>query len=128
MKKKATKSSNSIEKLLPMLLGLALALPMSAQQHEHPAAAAPAHDMSQMKMQDMDMQHMGEHDSGNYGEQLELGFGSGTAWQAASAPEYMWMKRWRDWQLMAHGNLFITFNHQGGPRGAGKLESANWLM
>ena len=29
---------------------------------------------------------------------------------------------------MAHGNLFLTYNQQGGPRGAGKLESSNWLM
>jgi hypothetical protein len=29
---------------------------------------------------------------------------------------------------MAHGVLFLTYNHQGGPRGAGKAESVNWLM
>lgn len=30
--------------------------------------------------------------------------------------------------LMAHGQLFLTYNQQGGPRGAGKLEAENWLM
>ena len=29
---------------------------------------------------------------------------------------------------MAHGVLFLTYNQQGGPRGAGKAESVNWLM
>jgi hypothetical protein len=29
---------------------------------------------------------------------------------------------------MAHGVVFLTFNHQGGTRGAGKAESVNYLM
>ena len=82
-----------------------------------------AHDMSQMDMQQMNMAP-----AVAYAEKMELGFSSGTAWQSTAAPENMWMKRWRAWDLMAHGNLFVDFNHQGGPRGAGKLESENWLM
>jgi hypothetical protein len=81
-------------------------------------------DMSQMDMQNMSH----DHETGSSAETMELGFTSGTSWQAQSAPEHMWMRKWRDWQLMAHGTLFVTFNHQGGPRGAGKAESANWLM
>jgi hypothetical protein len=53
---------------------------------------------------------------------------SGTAWQPDSTPAYMWMTERAQWTLMAHGNLFLTFNHQGGPRGAGKFESMNWAM
>jgi hypothetical protein len=53
---------------------------------------------------------------------------SGTAWQPDSTPAYMWMTERGQWTLMAHGNLFLTFNHQGGPRGAGKFESMNWAM
>ena len=53
---------------------------------------------------------------------------SGTAWQPDSTPAYMWMTERAKWTLMAHGNLFLTFNHQGGPRGAGKFESMNWAM
>src|ERR1700740_157013 len=33
-----------------------------------------------------------------------------------------------DWELMAHGVLFLTYNQQGGPRGVGKAESVNVLM
>ncbi len=54
--------------------------------------------------------------------------GSGTAWQPASvsAPAWMWMRG--GWELMAHGTIFIDYNQQGGPRGAGKAESVNWGM
>jgi len=29
-------------------------------------------------------------------------------------------------ELMAHGVIFVDYNQQGGPRGAGKAESVNW--
>lgn len=54
--------------------------------------------------------------------------GSGTAWQPASVPDHSWMTSHGPWDLMAHGVLFLTYNQQGGPRGAGKAESVNWLM
>jgi hypothetical protein len=53
---------------------------------------------------------------------------SGTAWQPASVPETMWMISHDDWELMFHGVVFITYNQQGGPRGAGKAESTNYFM
>lgn len=54
--------------------------------------------------------------------------GSGTSWQPSSAPMYMqhWTKS--DWLLMFHYNVFVGVNHQGGPRGVTKFESANWFM
>ena len=53
--------------------------------------------------------------------------GSGTSWQP-SAPMYMrqWTKN--GWLLLFHYNVFVGVNHQGGPRGATKFESANWFM
>lgn len=114
--------------LFSTVLVVALAASAYAQhQHEQtpPQSQEHAgHDMSQMDMQKMDM----GHEDANPVESLELGFTSGTSWQSQSAPEHMWMRKWHDWQLMAHGQLFLTFNHQGGPRGAGKAESSNWLM
>jgi hypothetical protein len=53
---------------------------------------------------------------------------SGTGWQPASTPAHQWMKSVAGWDLMVHGVLFVDYNHQGGPRGAGKAESVNWLM
>ena len=54
--------------------------------------------------------------------------GSGTAWEAASAPAHMWMTSRGKWDLMVHGVVFLTCNQQGGPRGMGKAESMNWAM
>src|SRR5262249_32247561 len=53
---------------------------------------------------------------------------SGTSWQPASTSEPMSHRMADGWMLMLHGNAFGTFNHQGGPRGVGKLESFNWGM
>jgi len=54
--------------------------------------------------------------------------GSGTAWQPSSAPMYMQHWNKNDWLLMFHYNVFVDVNHQGGPRGVTKFESANWFM
>jgi hypothetical protein len=53
---------------------------------------------------------------------------SGTSWQPSSAPMHMHYKVAGDWLLMFHYNIFVDVNHQGGPRGATKFESANWFM
>jgi hypothetical protein len=53
---------------------------------------------------------------------------SGTGWQPAATPDHSWMKAFYGWDLMAHGVIFVDYNQQGGPRGAGKAESVNWLM
>jgi hypothetical protein len=53
---------------------------------------------------------------------------SGTAWQPASVPEMLWIISSGGWDLMIHGTVFATYNQQGGPRGAGKAESVNYLM
>ena len=53
---------------------------------------------------------------------------SGTGWQPAATPANLWMKSFGGWDLMAHGVIFVDYNQQGGPRGAGKTESVNWLM
>jgi len=54
--------------------------------------------------------------------------GSGTSWQPVSVPEQMWMIGRRGWDLMMHGQVFLTYNQQGGPRGEGKAESVNYFM
>jgi hypothetical protein len=54
--------------------------------------------------------------------------GSGTIWQPASVSQPMWMISHAGWDLMAHGQVFLTYNQQGGPRGEGKAESVNYFM
>jgi hypothetical protein len=53
---------------------------------------------------------------------------SGTGWQPASVPAHLWMTSQHGWDLMLHGNIFLRYNQQGGPRGAGKAESSNYVM
>src|SRR5581483_6562031 len=53
---------------------------------------------------------------------------SGTGWQPASSPQHLWMTSRGGWNLMLHGNIFLRYNQQGGPRGAGKAESSNYAM
>jgi hypothetical protein len=53
---------------------------------------------------------------------------SGTALLPAFAPAHMWMREVGNWHIMAHGNVFLTYNRQGGPRGDHGLESMNWAM
>ncbi len=54
--------------------------------------------------------------------------GSGTAW----LPDASAMRAWHfvagRWMLMVHGDAFLQYDHQGGPRGADQLGSINWGM
>ena len=87
---------------------------MSAQEHS-------AHAMQGMQMPGM---NMGEASSAL----PSFHAASGTSWQPASVPENIWMISPGGWDLMVHGQVFITYNQQGGPRGAGKAESVNYVM
>ena len=83
--------------------------------HSHGAQAQstmPGMDMSNAEMEWMPSPHAS----------------SGTGWQPADTPGHLWMKSLDGWDLMAHGVIFVDYNQQGGPRGAGKAESVNWLM
>lgn len=53
---------------------------------------------------------------------------SGTGWQPAASPAHLWMKPVSGWDLMAHGVIFLDYTQAGGPRGAGKADSVNWVM
>src|ERR1700732_2866993 len=78
--------------------------------------------MQGMNMQGMDM---GETASSSM---PSFHASSGSSWQPASVPETMWMISRGNWDFMLHGTVFATYNQQGGPRGAGKAESTNYLM
>jgi hypothetical protein len=54
--------------------------------------------------------------------------GSGTSWQPSASPMNMIHKQSGDWLLMFHYNFVGSLNHQGGPRGVTKIDSANWFM
>lgn len=89
------------------------------------SGTTPGHEPSSQAMQDMPGMNMSVSGSDWMPSPHA---GSGTGWQPASVPDHLWMTSRGQWDLMAHGVVFLTYNQQGGPRGAGKAESVNWLM
>jgi hypothetical protein len=54
--------------------------------------------------------------------------GSGTSWEPDSSP--MWARHFPSgpWGIMVHGQAFLDYDNQGGPRGATRVVSENWGM
>jgi len=89
----------------------------------HAQDAPPGHDSQTMR--DMPGMNM-ENSAPSFLPSFHVS--SGTAWQPASVVEPMWMRSRSGWDFMVHFNVFVTYNQQGGPRGAGKAESTNYEM
>ena len=53
---------------------------------------------------------------------------SGTSWQPDASAMEGWHAWKGAWRLMAHGDVFGVFTHQGGPRGGDQWFSTNMLM
>jgi hypothetical protein len=103
--------------LIAFCLALSAARAQEASQDHGMGQSSPQHNMAGMEME--------EHGSSDLPSPHE---GSGTSWQPASVTGHEWMWMRGGWELMAHGAIFIDYNQQGGPRGAGKAESVNWGM
>jgi hypothetical protein len=54
--------------------------------------------------------------------------GSGTAWLPDASAMRAWHFSAGGWMLMVHGDVFLQYDHQGGPRGADQFGSINWGM
>ena len=113
-----------------LFLLLSVSTYVAAQHEGHQQAPPPAPQQSkpeeEKKHEGHDMAGMQHEQHAQKMEHEHLG--SGTMPKPKSAPEPMWMWKWGAWDMMAHGNLFLTYNQQGGPRGVGKFESMNWFM
>jgi len=105
----------------------ALSLALSTLSTAQESGTAPHdHDMGQSSPQrSMQGMNMDEHSPIELPSPHE---GSGTSWQPASVNGHEWMWMRGGWELMAHGAIFIDYNQQGGPLGAGKAESVNYGM
>jgi hypothetical protein len=54
--------------------------------------------------------------------------GSGTAWLPDASAMRAWHFMAGRWMLMVHGDAFLQYDYQDGPRGADQLGSINWGM
>jgi hypothetical protein len=54
--------------------------------------------------------------------------GSGTAWLPDASAMRAWHFTVGRWMLMVHGDAFLQYDHQSGPRGADQVGSINWGM
>ena len=104
-----------------ILIAVCIALSVANAQE-----TPPSHDMSHGSPQN-DMAGMHKDNRASF-ELPSPHQGSGTSWQPASVGGHEWMWMRGAWDLMAHGAIFLDYNQQGGPRGAGKAESVNWGM
>ncbi|MEZ0335425.1 MAG: hypothetical protein ACAI18_15580 [Gemmatimonadales bacterium] len=99
------------------------ALPLLAQEKPH-AAHHPPPATDSMAVADSAPGVMPERPFGI----PMMRMGSGTAW----LPDASAMRAWHfvagRWMLMVHGDAFLQYDHQGGPRGADQLGSINWGM
>lgn len=93
-------------------VSLAAQARVAAQQpaHQHDAPATP---------QDA---HAG-HVTGATGRE-----GSGTAWLPDESPIYAIHSMQGPWTFMFHGNAFLQYLHESGPRGDDQFGSINWVM
>jgi hypothetical protein len=106
------------------------------QQHEHQADSHPSQDSRSSGHSSGDDAHQEMSMPGmkmDMGEEMTTALpspheGSGTSWQPASVSGHEWMWMRGGWMFMSHGSIFLDYNQQGGPRGAGKAESVNWGM
>ena len=84
--------------------------------------AAPA---SSLRAQ-MDMQHPMDM-TGPLGIP-ETRLGSGTSWLPDAAPMHAAHVMLGEWTVMMHGQAFLMYDWQGGPRGSGQVSAPNWFM
>ena len=122
------RTSSAVLLLFGMCLGAGAQDAAPQGDSSHPQDASPSaqqHDHSMGGMQ-MPMQMPMDDQAASWLPSPHTG--SGTGWQPAAVPANEWMWMGRGWELMAHGVIFVDYNQQGGPRGAGKAESVNWGM
>jgi hypothetical protein len=122
------------------------ASPTSSESNTPPVTdSLPTANPSPSDMSGMTHSNMGRVGEGSLmvmsGEQMDIRLGasatnaipmgqmgSGTSWQPATTPMYMQFKRAGSWLIFLHGDMKLGINAQGGPRGATKIESQNWIM
>jgi hypothetical protein len=114
---------------LAVTLGLTLHIPLLRSQ-EHPHAG----DHPRPRIDSAAVSDSVPTDSMT-GTMLERPFGipmtrmgSGTSWLPDASAMRAWHFSAGSWMLMVHGDAFLQYDYQGGPRGADQVGSINWGM
>ena len=108
-------------------------VPVLSQEHPH-AAHHPPPAVDSIAMTDtMSMDGMRMDSMSDMMPKRPLGIpmtrmGSGTAWLPDASAMRAWHFSAGGWMLMVHGDAFLQYDNQGGPRGADQLGSINWAM
>jgi hypothetical protein len=104
--------------VLRLVLLMAIAAPLHAQEHQHPPGQAP----------DDHGQHHG-HDAAVMSI-FPAREASGTAWLPDVTPMHGYHRQTRGWDVMLHGNAFVQFIHESGEehRTSRQAGSINWVM
>jgi hypothetical protein len=109
--------------VLAITIGLTIAAPLAAQDHQHePAAPAPQSPAGE---------HQHDHGANAAGQPLfPSREASGTAWLPETTPMYALHGRVGAWEWMGHGNVFAQFLYEAAAehRGAAQAGSINWAM
>jgi hypothetical protein len=104
------------------------AAPLLGQEHPHAGhhPAAGADSMTPATPMPMDSM-LGIMPKRPFGIPMTR-MGSGTAWLPDASAMRAWHFTAGSWMLMLHGDAFLQYDHQGGPRGSNQLGSINWVM
>jgi hypothetical protein len=106
-------------------------LPLLAQEHpharHHPRPPADTMAMASDSMPRDSMPSLPGMPERPFGIPMTR-MGSGTGWLPDASAMRAWHFTAGSWMLMVHGDAFLQYDYQGGPRGADQLGSINWGM
>jgi hypothetical protein len=109
---------------LAAALGAGLgALPLVAQDEPH-ATQHPTPPTDSIRARDTPSRMMPERPFGIPMTRM----GSGTTWLPDASAMRAWHFMAGSWMMMVHGDAFLQYDYQDGPRGADQLGSINWGM
>src|SRR5262249_23848497 len=104
--------------------GAAAQLSSDQQEHQH-GSQSPPPGTDPAQQHDMQHMHMGDDEHMPMPPARD---GSGTSWLPDETPMYAIHNQAGKWTLMAHGNAFLQYLHEGGDRGRDQGGSINWFM
>src|SRR5215813_10386383 len=97
-------------------------------QHQHPQPTPSPSPADSASSQMPGMHHAESPAQPSFIDTILEHSSSGTSVQPGSVPNSMLMFSSGAWMFMFHGEAFLNFEQQSGPRGGDKVFSTNWFM